>query len=126
MRVLGLGIDLISLSRARQFLKENRPRAINRLLTHPEKRRLRNKSLTSLQFSKMFAAKEAFFKASGESWMGLEGFRSLEVKFLAHDKFQVRSLKPNRFATLKHREVIGRFFHNGIFLGAQVILYSKD
>lgn len=125
MRVVGLGIDLIAISRARQFLKEHRQKAMDRLLTHSEKKQLRRKSLSALQFSKMFTAKEAFFKATGESGMGLEGFGSLEVKFLPHKKFQVRSLNSKRRSHSKPQRVVGSFFQDKVFVGAQVVLWSE-
>ena len=120
MRLVGLGIDLIALSRVQQFLKRHKLRAWDRLLTQSERRCLSRKPPSVLLFSKIFAAKEAFFKALGKPWMGLEGFGGIDVKLLPHEKFQVKSL---HFGSAKPMEATGSFFQGKGLVGAEVILW---
>lgn len=132
MRLAGLGVDIIALSRARQFLREHRAKALLRLLTKSEKKQMGRKRLTPLLFSKYFTAKEAFFKATGGSWMGLEGFRSIDVKFLREGQFQVESLSsrgrklkvPGSLQQTKPSTFSGAFFRSQAFIGAQVIWWQ--
>ena len=121
MRLAGLGVDVMALSRAGKFLKGNRAKTLQRLLTPSERKQIGRKKLTPLLFSKFFTAKEAFFKALGASWMGLAGFRSLDVRLLPHEKFRVRSLAPRRG---KPREGSGCYFRREALVGAQVVLWE--
>lgn len=121
MRLVGLGIDLVAVSRVKQFLKDHKRRALDRLLTESEKKLFSDKSLSALMFSKIFAAKEAFFKALGRPWMGLEGFGAIDVKLLPHGKFQVKSLHAEGPRPPEGR---GSFFQCEGLVGAEVILWS--
>ena len=71
----GVGVDLVSRHRVRQFLSRHRDYVRERFLTASERRSFKNLSLQD--FAEIFTAKEAFFKACGESWMGLEGFQGI-------------------------------------------------
>ena len=115
----GVGIDMVSINRMRRFLKSNRHSALERLCTVAEKKQLRRKRFSAFEFSKLFAAKEAFFKATGGSWMGLEGFRALEVKPLWGGRFQVRRKEKRK--SMPPAE--GHFFRDKEWVGAQVILW---
>ena len=119
---MGVGIDLVDLSRSGRFLRTHRKRAYERLLTSKEKMEIGQKRISPLEFSKRFAAKEAFFKALGSSWMGLEGFGGIEVKCLSHDRFRVKSLASSAFP---NAEGEGRFFRFQKWVGAQVILWGR-
>ncbi len=121
MRLVGLGIDLVALSRVKQFLKDHKRRAMDRLLTLSEKKQFSKKSPHVLTFSKIFAAKEAFFKAMGKPWMGLDGFKAIHVKLLPHGKFQVESL---HFEGRSPLAATGSFFQCEGLVGAEVILWS--
>ena len=115
----GIGVDIISLRRAGQFLQAHR-KTISERFCHPsEKKFFSRKNISKLLFSKLFTAKEAFFKALGGSWMGIEGFRKLKVKILPHDLFWVSSEEAGR-------EARGVFFRDQNFVGAQVILWTGD
>lgn len=121
VRVKGIGVDLVSLARARRFLERHPAKAFRRLLTASEKKRFPANRLTPAAFARLFAAKEAFFKAVGESWMGLEGFGAIEIKSFPRGRFRVQS---SRFLDRPgHAE--GRFFGTREFVGAQVILWEN-
>ena len=116
----GIGIDLIELTRLRRFLKSHPFKNCERLLTESEKKRWRTEKQSAVFFSKLIAAKEAFFKARGGNWMGFEGFGSYEVECLGHEQFQVRDLH------LKNQPLRaqGQFFETSEWVGAQVVLWG--
>ena len=118
----GVGIDLVSLVRIRRFLQENRSRAFQRLLTASEKKKFAGHFRDSIQFAKLFAAKEAFFKALGLRWMGLEGFQAMKVRTFARGRFQVES---SHLPAAKHYGMTGTFFGEGDWVGAHVLLWER-
>ena len=75
-----------------------------------------------LLFAKLLAAKEAFFKALGGSWMGLEGFQSIEIRLEAHNHFRVQSSLSGFRPPMKAE---GQFFQDRERVGAQVILWDE-
>ena len=113
-----IGIDLISLVRVKRFMKGNKVSRLKTLLSPQE---LKSSSrLSAANLAKMFAAKEAFFKAADLPWMGLEGFAGIEVKYLPQGRFRVK------FTNSQHAsgsEGTGCFFRTGNLVGAQVILH---
>lgn len=116
----GVGVDLMRLSRARQFLKQNGTSSVLRLFSKSEIAALRGKRLTPNTFAKLFSAKEAFFKARGGSWMGLEGFSDIEVRCLSRDRFKVHSFAG--------KEVEGRaegnFLRGRGWIGARLVFWE--
>lgn len=122
MRLIGLGIDLLSLSRAARFLKAHRSK-LKRLLSPPEIKQLAKRRLTKTGFAKMLSAKEAFFKALNQSWMGLDAFRAIHLRFRGKNSFEAAVL-PGPFSK-KTYTAEGSFFKAGDLLGAQVILWSR-
>lgn len=117
----GIGIDLISFSRAKTFLEKHRRRVLGRLLTVREGRHYRKNTLSVLEFCRLFAAKEAYFKACGGVWMGLEGFSSIDVEPFGGGRFRASS------ATLRPkagRDGEGCFFRHGDLVGAEVIVWA--
>lgn len=115
MKIAGIGIDLINLSRAERFLKTHSASRVKRLFSAEEQKS--RAKLTPLRFAKIFSAKEAFFKTLNESWMGLEGFSALSVSLLSAGRFRVRVTGKS----FKYCEADGSFFKEGNLLGAQVI-----
>src|SRR3989338_6033986 len=89
-RLQGIGIDLLSLSRARRLIRSHNRRIRESLLTPGEQKDFLGKQLPAVEFAKKFTAKEAFFKALGISWMGVEGFGQIEVKSLPNSQFRVK------------------------------------
>ena len=124
MRLIGIGIDIITLEKAKRFLKRHRKKILERMLTAGERKRLgKKKSLSPLHFSKMMVAKEAFFKAMGKSWMGLEGFGALEVKMASEDHFLIKTVSASSPSS-KPRQAAGHFFKTDKYLGAQVSCFD--
>ena len=119
MKIAGVGIDLVNLPRIRKFLKTHARSRLSRLLSPSERQEFR-KIISSKLFAKIFTAKEAYFKTLGESWMGLEGFASMEVCFLPGDRFKIQ-LVDGPLRKKGARQAEGCYFGFGNFLGAQVI-----
>ena len=116
----GVGIDLMRLSRARQFLKRSGSKSVLRLFSKSEIAALRGKRLTAGTFAKFFSAKEAFFKAGGASWMGMEGFSEIEVKCLSRDRFEVHSFAGKRV----RGNAEGNFLRGRGWIGARLIFWA--
>ncbi len=121
MQLVGIGIDWISSERIRRFMKDHSPSFLERILTPSEKKKWRQSGRSSLQFSKFFVAKEAFFKALGGIWMGLEGFSGFDVKGVAGDRFQVESRDVEIKKGSRHE---GVFLKNEQGVGAHVIVWA--
>lgn len=120
-RVKGVGVDLISLKRAREFVARHRDRIYDRLLSPSERKNFSRKNLTASRFARLFSAKEAYFKALGGEWMGVEGFAQMELAAHTGDRFHIGSLKREwqRQGTGE-----GCFFENEDYVGAQVIVWK--
>ncbi|MBU9888956.1 MAG: 4'-phosphopantetheinyl transferase superfamily protein [Candidatus Omnitrophica bacterium] len=115
----GVGVDLISRQRVRRFLSRHRAYVLRRFLNRSEKREFGKISLQG--FAELFAAKEAFFKACGESWMGLQGFRGMRMRRRATDLFEME-WRPARCRKAVYRGQ-GRFFRSGDLIGAQAMVW---
>ena len=120
MKVTGIGIDLVDISRIRRFLQDNRP-SIGRLFSESEKTSLKLKNISPLKFAQFFSAKEAFFKAAGGSWMGLEGFSNIEVKCLSRDRFKVSSFAGKQI----EGRAEGNFLRGRGWIGARLVLWNS-
>jgi holo-[acyl-carrier protein] synthase len=66
--IVGIGVDLASVSRVDGLLARRGDRALARLFTPAEARRCRERRHPPESFAARFAAKEAFFKALGTGW----------------------------------------------------------
>lgn len=109
-----MGIDLVSTARMRRFVQEHGKKAAELLSSTSSKR-----SLSVNHLARLFAAKEAVFKALGRSWMGMEGFRDIKVQGSNGQSFSVQCpfLPPGVMAA-------GSFFEGDGWAGAQVILWE--
>jgi|GEM_PF-879044 len=114
----GVGVDLVSRNRVKQFLSRHRAYARERFLSFSERRSLKHLSLQ--EFAELFTAKEAFFKACGETWMGLEGFQGMRMKRCGGDHFEMewRTGRAKRFYRGE-----GHFFRSGDLVGAQAMIW---
>ena len=121
MQLVGIGIDWISFGRIQRLLKDHSQSFCQRILTPDEKRKWRKTNFSPLQFSKFFVAKEAFFKAVGGIWMGLEGFRAFDVSWDTGAKFQVLSRNGKFKKGWLHE---GVFLRNERGVGAHVIVWA--
>jgi phosphopantetheine--protein transferase-like protein len=114
----GVGVDLVSQSRVKQFLSHHGDYVRERFLNPAERRSF--KRLTVQGFAELFTAKEAFFKACGESWMGLEGFQGMRMKRRQGDHFEME-WQTGRARKCYRGE--GHFFRSGDLVGAQAMIW---
>lgn len=70
--IIGIGIDLVEVSRIRELVERRGDPALRKLFTEGELARCRAGGRPAESFAARFAAKEAFFKALGTGW-GLGG-----------------------------------------------------
>lgn len=115
----GIGVDLVSCARIRQFLSRHGDYVRKRFLNVSERRSFGRLSLRD--FAELFTAKEAFFKACGESWMGLEGFQGMRMKRGPGDHFEME-WRPARARKTVYRGE-GHFFRSGDLVGAQAMIW---
>lgn len=115
----GIGVDIVSRSRVRQFLHRHDDYVRRRFLNPAERHTYRRLSLETM--AELFTAKEAFFKACGESWMGLEGFQGMRMKRRNDDSFEMEWRPVRNQRTVYRGE--GHFFRSGDLVGAQAFLW---
>ena len=116
----GVGVDVVDISRVQAFVQNHSKSACARILTSQEKKVWRQKKYSARIYSKFFAAKEAFFKALGRSWMGLDGFQTMDILLLKGNRFRANFLAPNRSGGHD-----GHFFSiRNRWIGAQVIAWN--
>jgi phosphopantetheinyl transferase (holo-ACP synthase) len=114
----GVGVDLVSCGRVKQFLSRHGEYVRERFLNSSERRSY--KRLSPKAFAELFTAKEAFFKACGEAWMGLEGFQDMRMKRGSGDHFEME-WRPARVGKFYRGE--GHFFRSGDLVGAQAMIW---
>ena len=121
----GVGVDLVSHSRIKQFLSRHGHYVRERFLNPTERRFF--KRLSSRGFAELFAAKEAFFKACGEAWMGLEGFQGMRIKRRMGDRFEMEWRPLHVAGRTAGSEKLyrgeGHFFRSGDLVGAQAMIW---
>ena len=85
MSIVGVGIDLVDLERARRLLARHGERALRRLLTAAERDYVLSAAEPARHFAARLAAKEAVFKAlqalpgaRAVSWLDIEVIRGPE------------------------------------------------
>jgi holo-[acyl-carrier protein] synthase len=66
--IVGVGMDLVSITRIRGMVERRSERALGRLYTAGEIAYCRGRGAPEQSFAARFAAKEAFFKALGTGW----------------------------------------------------------
>ena len=109
--LVGIGIDLLSLSRARSLLKRHGPSFFYRILADCEKQK--KQGCSAVQLARYFTAKEAFFKSSGLAWADLQGFSGMWI-----DQMHGRKFKMGCFNSRIQGH--GEFFKKGDLWGAKV------
>ena len=114
----GVGVDLVSRNRVKQFLSRHGDYVRERFLNASERQSFKRLSLQ--EFAELFTAKEAFFKACGEAWMGLEGFQGMRMKRYEGDHFEME-WRTGRTKKLYRGE--GHFFRSGDLVGAQAMIW---
>lgn len=115
--LIGAGVDQVSWTRLERFLDEHSPEFITRLLSPSEKEVFLRAARPLETFARYFAAKEAYFKASGGVWMcGVSGFAEIEID-CNDEKFSVHK---------KDAETEGNFFATPDGLGASVLVWKTE
>ena len=74
--MINAGIDIVEIARAKTLYKAYRHK-LKRFLTHSEYDYLESKPDKAITLAKMFAVKEAVFKALHMPWFGLKGWRKI-------------------------------------------------
>ena len=120
--LIGIGVDVVSWDRLEKLLARHSSDSLKRLLAPSEQTVFQNSSDSLRCFARFFAAKEAYFKASGGSGMGEEGFRQIEVLFgEGGHEFRVLS---DVFDPGGHFWAEGEFFEMPEGMGAKVLLWG--
>lgn len=79
MAILGLGTDIVEVSRIEKLLQDKRQEFLARVFTPTEIEYCRGKARPQIHFAARFAAKEAFMKAIGTGWSQGVGFGQIGV-----------------------------------------------
>lgn len=118
--LLGIGIDLVSRSRIQRFLASHSHKFLRRLFTPSEQIAFGKTSHPVEFFARSFAAKEAYFKARGGTFLREEDFRGTEVVMEGKTEFCItKAGVPNPLGGE------GRFFETPEGIGAQVVVWKK-
>jgi phosphopantetheine--protein transferase-like protein len=115
---IGAGIDLVSWSRIARFLADHPKESLKRLLTPREQLAFQKTSEPVSFFARSFAAKEAFFKARGDSLVGEASFREVEVLMQGEERFQI-ARRNDTWAE-------GQFFKSPNGIGAKILIWENS
>tara|TARA_R110002126_G_scaffold119373_15_gene260288 strand:+ start:973 stop:1356 length:384 start_codon:yes stop_codon:yes gene_type:complete len=89
MAIIGLGTDIVEISRIEQSLLRT-PGLVKRVLTAAEQQRFADHALASRYFAKRFAAKEAAAKALGTGIGRGVSFQHIEISNDQHGRPQLQ------------------------------------
>lgn len=123
--ILGIGIDLVDVARARRLLDGKGERALARLCTEREAAYVRAHPAGAASFAARLAAKEAAYKAlSGNDEARSIGWRDIEVERAADGRPSLlfHGLATARAAALGVTRVHLSMTHTDATAGAVVIL----
>ena len=73
-----IGVDILEWKKAGGFYRQHRAR-LGSLLHPRELSFVKGSRRPPEAFAQLFSAKEAVFKALGASWLGVSGFRDIEI-----------------------------------------------
>jgi holo-[acyl-carrier protein] synthase len=77
--IIGIGTDIVAISRFERFVKENNQALFERIFTLGEREYCAAKKFSAQHFALRFAAKEAFLKALGTGLREGLSWREMEV-----------------------------------------------
>ena len=123
--ILGIGIDLVDVARARRLLAAKGDRALARLCTDGEAGYVRAHPLGAPSFAARLAAKEAAYKAlAGSDEARGIGWRDIEVERAGDGKPSLRfhGLAKERAEALGVKRIHISLTHTDTSAGAVVIL----
>ncbi len=78
--MLGIGVDIVTISRMRKTLGRSGNAFINKVFTAMEKENSRSHPDAAVYFAELFAAKEAVFKTFTTHWEDDMSFLDIEIK----------------------------------------------
>ena len=123
--ILGIGIDLVDVARARRLLEAKGDRALARLCTEGEAAYVRAHPLGAPSFAARLAAKEAAYKAlAGTDDARGIGWRDIEVERAGDGKpsLLLHGLAKARAAALGVQRIHLSLTHTDTSAGAVVVL----
>jgi holo-[acyl-carrier protein] synthase len=126
--IIGIGVDLVEISRVRSLIASQGERAVLRLFTESERRYCGDMANPARHYAVRVAAKEAAFKALGTGWARGVQWKDVEVERLASGQ----PILHLHGAALGEAEKLGatRFFvsltHDQLVSAAVVVLESGD
>lgn len=108
MKVIGIGLDLVSIPRIRAMTERWRDQFLTRLFTEAEREYCLRRAAPYASLAARFAAKEAVLKALGTGWTG--GIRWVDIQVIndqsgkpvAHVSGRVREIMAGLGATRVH------------------------
>ncbi len=129
MSVVGVGVDLVEVSRVRQMLAEKGVHVFDRLLTSDEARYCRSKADPAESVAARLAAKEAVYKAlQGSAAARGIGWREIEVVRDEDGRPEVAltGLAAERATVLRVRRVIVSLSHTHQAAVAMAVLETES
>ena len=122
--ILGIGIDIVKISRMENVLAKWRDQFTNRVFTQQEIDFCFRKRLPGQHFATRFAAKEAFLKALGMGMGAGIPWKDIEVIKNSREKPQIALHRKAREISHKNNveNVLISLSHDGEYGVAQVIL----
>jgi holo-[acyl-carrier protein] synthase len=121
--IVGIGIDLVKISRVRDALGRWADRFLKRVLSQEESAYCRARIDPAPHVAARFAAKEAAMKALGVGWAGAS-WREFEVVNMPSGQPQLRlsGRAAQRLASLGADAAFVSLTHDGDYAAAQVII----
>ena len=123
-KLLGVGVDVISWSRAERFLAAHAFEYLKRLLAPSEQKDFENSHHPVRSFASYFTAKEAYFKACGTNLLSLgeEEFRQIEIRIEGKRRFRLAANLSEDESSLRGE---GRFFETPNGIGAEIQMWRN-
>lgn len=125
MSVIGVGMDLVEVERARHILSRHGERALNRFLLEPEREYVMRQADPAPHFAVRVAAKEAAYKAlSGDELAHGIGWRDIEVERMSDGRpvLRLHGKAAERFKALGAKSSHLSLTHAGGVAGAVVVI----
>ena len=124
--IYGTGIDIVEISRFERFIQEGNDALFTRLFTPQELSYCSVKKKSAQHYALRFAAKEAFFKASGLGLRDGMTWRDVEVvnNDLGKPDLCLHGRAAEIFSELGLHKVHTALSHDGAYAVAMVVLES--